>query len=137
MSALPNASSPHVQEMADQDANYLDAYSVCLQCEQSATNANQLRYVRILGFLLLNAPSREIRSEVTMCIHSCKDSADLFDFGASIEQYLIVPCGFSVCHSTFCTSICLASFQSGSTKDERRHPAITHQDALLSSLGIR
>ena len=136
MPALPETSSSQVKGMADQDANYLRAYNVCLQYEKSATNADELRFVRILGFLLLNAPSRGIRSEVTKCIHSRRDDAGLFDFGAFIERYLIVPCGLSVFHSTFCMSICTPYFQSR-TKDERRCPAITHQDPRSRSLGTR
>jgi hypothetical protein len=53
--------------------------------------------VRILGFLLLNAPNWNIRSEVSKCIHSCEDSSDLTDAGAFFELYLILPCEFSVC----------------------------------------
>jgi hypothetical protein len=136
MPALPETSSSQVKEMADQDANYLSAYNVCLQYEKSAANADELRFVRILGFLLLNVPSRDIRSEVTKCIHSRRDDAGLFDFGAFIEQYLIVPCGSSVFLSTFCTSIC-TPFQSRRTKNERRCPAITHQDPRSRSLGTR
>ena len=137
MPALPETSSSQVKEMADQDANYLSGYNVCLEYEKSARNADELRFVRILGFLLLNAPTRDIRSEVTKCIHSRRDDAGLFDFGAFIEQHLIVPCGSSVFHFTFCTSICIPSYQSRRTKDERRCPAITHQDPRPKSLGTR
>ena len=137
MSALPKTDSPQVQDMAKQDANYLSAYEVCLQYEESATNANQLRHVRILGFLLLNASSRGVRSEVTKCIHSRKEDAGLFHLGAFFERYFIVPCEFPVCRSTPCSAPIFTSVQSRSIKDEHRNPAITRQGPLSRSLEIR
>ena len=138
MSALPKTDSPQVQDMAKEDANYLSAYEVCLQYEESATNANQLRHVRILGFLLLNAPSRGVRSEVTKCIHSRKDDAGLFHLGAFFERYFIVPCEFPVCHFySLLRAPIFTSVQSRSIKDEHRNPAITRQDPLSRSLEIR
>ena len=120
MPALPKTDSPQVQEMAEQDANYLNAYNVCLEHESSTTNANQLRYVRILGFLLLNAPSRGIRSEVAKCIHSYDNDPGLFDLGAFFERYFILPCGFSVCHSTLCPPVLFSVFSV--KKDKGRTP---------------
>jgi hypothetical protein len=123
--------------MADQNPNYLSAYNACIQFEVTATNENELRWVRILGFLLLNAPNRAIRDEVTKSIHSRRDDGGIYTFGEFIEQRFIAVCGFSVFHSTLCASICLPSFQSRRTKDERRCPAITHQDPLSTLLGTR
>ena len=98
--ALPKTNSSQVQQMANEDPNYLSAYRVCLQYEvELAENENKLRHVRILGFLLLNAPTRGVRFEVTKHIHSCRDRSELVRLGASLELYFILPCEFSVCNS--------------------------------------
>jgi hypothetical protein len=95
---LPKSDSAEVHRIASESPNYLSAYNVCLQHEEDlAKFENKLRHVRILGFLLLNAPNRGIRHEVTLCIHSCKNSSDLLTgLGAFFELYLILPCEFSV-----------------------------------------
>ena len=125
MSALPKTDSPQVQDMTKEDDDYLSAYNVCLQYEASATNANQLRHVRILGFLLLNAPSSGIRSEVTNCIHSRKDDAGLFDLGVCFERHFIVPCEFSACHSIPYVPIFVSSVKryKGRTPKSSDHPS--------------
>jgi hypothetical protein len=55
--------------------------------------------VRILGFLLLNEPNRDVHIEVTKCILSCEDDSDLVNLGSFFERYVILPCEFFVCHS--------------------------------------
>ncbi|KAH9955466.1 hypothetical protein BC827DRAFT_1347593 [Russula dissimulans] len=92
ITALPQTDSPQVQQMANQDPNYLSAYNVCLRCEeQFAANENKIRYIRILGYLLLHAPDRVVRSEVTRCIHSCQSDDDLATLGSFFELYFILP----------------------------------------------
>lgn len=96
---LPKVDSPEVQRIADEDSGDLSAYNICLDYEEElAAFEDKLRYVRILGFLLLHAPNQGVRSEVTKCIHSRKPSSDLTDVGAFFERNVILPCGFSVCH---------------------------------------
>jgi len=87
--ALLKADSLRVQQMANEDPNYLSAYDICLRCEeQFAADENKLRYIRILGYLLLNAPDRAVRSEVTRCIHSRRqDDSDLANLGFFFERY--------------------------------------------------
>ncbi|KAH9952476.1 hypothetical protein BC827DRAFT_1159734 [Russula dissimulans] len=64
--ALQRTDTLQVQQMENQDRNYLNAYNICLRCkEQFAVDEDKLRYVRILGYLLLHAPDRAVRSEVT------------------------------------------------------------------------
>ena len=93
--ALPKTNSPQVQQIADEDPNYLSAYRICLQYEiELAVDEDKLRHLRILGFLLLNAPHRGVRSEVVRSIHSRKRDSDLVSFGALLERYLLLPCGF-------------------------------------------
>ncbi|KAG6371938.1 hypothetical protein JVT61DRAFT_8949 [Boletus reticuloceps] len=98
---LPKVDSPEVQHIADKDPDNLSAYNICLNYEEElAAFKDKLCYVRILGFLLLHAPNRGVRSEVTKCIHSRKHwhSSDLADVGAFFERNVIVPCEFSICH---------------------------------------
>jgi len=90
--ALPKANTLPVQQMANEDPNYLSAYNICLLHEEElAANANKLRCIRILGYLLLNAPNRAVRSEINRCIHSRQDDSELVDFGALFERHVILP----------------------------------------------
>ena len=92
---LPKVDSPEVQRIADGDSDSLSAYNICLNYEEElAELKDKLRYVRILGFLLLHAPNRGVRSEVTKCIHTRKHS--LTDVGAFFERHVILPCEFSI-----------------------------------------
>ena len=96
---LPTVDSPEVQRIAEEDSDNLSAYNICLSYEEElAAFEGKLRHVRILGFLLLHAPNRGVRSEVTKCIHSRKDSSDLTDVGAFFERNVILPCEFSIYH---------------------------------------
>ncbi|KAN0091134.1 hypothetical protein V8E55_004700 [Tylopilus felleus] len=88
---LPKVDSPEVQCIVE-DSDDLSAYNICLNHEEKlAASKDKLRYVRILGFLLLHAPNRGVRSEVTKCIHSRKNSSDLTDVGAFFERHVILP----------------------------------------------
>ncbi|KAI9509931.1 hypothetical protein F5148DRAFT_1011536 [Russula earlei] len=90
--ALPKIDSPLVQHVASEDPNYLSAYNVCLNHEEAfAAYENKLRYVRILGFLVLYAPNWTVRHEVVKCIHSRKNESDLTDVGRFFECYVIIP----------------------------------------------
>ncbi|KAG6373925.1 hypothetical protein JVT61DRAFT_6081 [Boletus reticuloceps] len=89
---LPKVDSPEVQRIAHEDPNNLSAYQLCLKYEEELVAfEDKLRYVRIIGFLLLHAPNRVVRSEVTHCIHSCEHGSDLSDVGAYFERNVIVP----------------------------------------------
>ncbi|KAN0082941.1 hypothetical protein V8E55_008736 [Tylopilus felleus] len=91
LTPLPKVDSPEVKLILS-DSNNLSVYNICLNYEEElAAFKNKLRYVRILGFLLLHAPNRGVRSEVTKCIHSCKDGSDLTDVGAFFERNVILP----------------------------------------------
>jgi hypothetical protein len=59
--------------------------------------ASKLRCVRILGFLLLNAPNQDVRIEVTKSILSCEDGSELVDLGSFFERYVILPCELVLC----------------------------------------
>jgi len=122
MPALPAIEDPQVQRMASEDAK---AYLVCLEYEKEfATIAGKLRCVRVLGFLLLYAPNRDVRIEVTKCILSCEDDNDLVNLDSFFERYVILPCEFFVCHSLYAKSMSRL-VQLRSTKVERQVPANT------------
>ncbi|KAN0074642.1 hypothetical protein V8E55_011691 [Tylopilus felleus] len=80
---LPKVDSPEVQGIVDEDSDDLSAYNICLNYEEElAAFEDKLRYVRILGFLLLHAPIG--------CIHSRNPSSDLTDVGAFFERNVIL-----------------------------------------------
>lgn len=130
--SLPEVHSPQVQRIADEDPNYLSAYNICLKYEKEfAAFKDKLRSVRILGFLLLHAPSRGVRSEVTKCIHSRQDSSNLTGVGAFFERYVIWPCESSIC-LLYSLHVNLSSLvQSRSTEAERRNRVNTPQGPPL------
>ncbi|KAH9969159.1 hypothetical protein BC827DRAFT_318865 [Russula dissimulans] len=98
--SLPKTDSLQVQQMANEDPNYLTVYNLCLRCEnQFAADENKLCCIRLLGYLLLNAPNQSIRSELTRCIQSCQDDNNLSDLGSFCRLYFVFPCGFSGCRS--------------------------------------
>ncbi len=132
MPALPKADSSLVQGMADQYADFLSAYNVCLEYEKEvATDADKPRYIRILGFLLLYAPSYAVRTEVARSIHSRGDDNVLAELGAFFERNVIVPCKFLRLPLGFRMPIRL--IQSRSTEVEHQNPVTTHQGLPLRS----
>ncbi|KAI0298233.1 hypothetical protein BC826DRAFT_1103163 [Russula brevipes] len=89
MPTLPTIDDPQVQHLSKEDAK---AYLVCLTYEKEyAMIASNLRCVRILGFLLLNAPNQDVRIEVTKSILSCGDGSSLVDLGSFFERNVILP----------------------------------------------
>ena len=119
------------------------AYLLCLKCEKEfATIAGKLRSVRILGFLLLNAPNQDVRIEVTKCILSCKDDSDLVNLGSFFERSVILPCEFSVfpshslhAKSTFRLS-CLVKKFKGRTPCSSEHPSRPSFEAVKKQVKV-
>jgi hypothetical protein len=92
---LPPATSPEVTAWAEYEPSTLSAYYVCLEYESKlATSEDRVRLMRLLGYLLLHAPRRTIRSEVATWIHLRKPGSDLTDPGFSFESHVIVACEF-------------------------------------------
>jgi hypothetical protein len=88
---LPPATSSQVQALSEYE---LSAYNICLLFENQLATVQSVRFVRLLGYLLLCAPNRSVRSEVAKCIHSRSNQSDLTDIGRSFESYVIVACEF-------------------------------------------
>jgi hypothetical protein len=92
---LPPPTSPDVAAWAEYEPGTLKAYSACLEYESKlVTSEDRVRLVRLLGYLLLYAPRRTIRSKVANWIHSRKPGSDLADLGEFFETHVIVACEF-------------------------------------------
>lgn len=92
MSNLPPANSPEASQLGP---NELSAYRVCLTFQHQAT-AKALIHARILGYLILHAPTENARHEVVKTIHSCNNDFFLLSkLGQSFIDYYIRPCTFS------------------------------------------
>jgi hypothetical protein len=93
MSSLPLVNSP---EAARLGPNELSAYRVCLAFQEQATEKNLIIHARILGYLILHAPTANARHEIVKAIHSCNnDFKVLSKLGQSFIDYYIRPCKFS------------------------------------------
>lgn len=76
---LPNTASPEVQRLAYEEPDSFSAYRTCLRF---LATTERVRFVRILGYLLIHAPNRAVRVKVANCIHSPNDQSNLTDLGA-------------------------------------------------------
>jgi len=92
MTALPPAGSEKVGNL---EPNALSAYNVCLDFERAAaskTDIDTLR-ARVLGYLIIYAPSIHAHHEVIKMIHSCSQQYDtLSELGRYFVDYFIRPC---------------------------------------------
>jgi hypothetical protein len=93
MTALPPASSEKVGNL---EPNALSAYNVCLDFERAAaakTDIDATRHARVLGYLILYAPSVHAHHEVIKEIHSCAQKYDtLSELGQYFMDYFLRPC---------------------------------------------
>jgi hypothetical protein len=92
MTALPPAGSEQVGNL---EPNALSAYNFCLDFECAAaakTDIDAIR-ARVLGYLILHAPSIHARHEVIKVIHSCAQKYDtLSELGQYFIDSFIRPC---------------------------------------------
>jgi len=94
MTALPPADP---RQIGNLEPNALSAYNVCLDFERDAKIDNDAIRARVLGCLILHAPSLHARHEVVKVIHSCAQNYDaLSELGHSFIDYFIHPCKFAV-----------------------------------------
>jgi hypothetical protein len=74
------------------EGSALSAYNVCLDFQSKAPDDDVIR-ARVLGYLILNAPSATAQHEVVKVIHSCKhDFRTLSELGETFINYFIRPC---------------------------------------------
>lgn len=73
------------------------AYDVCLKYEQELDSANDRRWIRILGCLLLYAHKNSARVYLANSILCIKDDPlVLVMLGQLVERHVILPCEFSL-----------------------------------------
>lgn len=84
--ALPIAKETPLED------NALSAYNICLHFQSNATDDDVIR-ARVLGYLILHAPSATAQHEVVKVIHSSKhDFKTLSELGQTFINYFIRPC---------------------------------------------
>jgi hypothetical protein len=93
--------------------NVTSAYNVCVDFESWATTEQSRIHARVLGYLIIHAPSVTAAHEVAKLIHSCAhDFQTLSDLGSFIE-YFIRTCKFICFHSALSVDANLAPSQEG------------------------
>lgn len=79
------------------DLPALSAYNICLALENVATSDDSRIHARILGYLILHAPSSIARAEIVNVIHSyAQDENTLLALGEHFLLHLICPCKFAI-----------------------------------------
>jgi hypothetical protein len=82
-------------ESAGLHPNIISAYNVCLDFESWATTDQSRIRARVLGYLIIHAPSVAAAHEVVNVIHSCAhEFQDLSDLGDTFIDYFIRLCKF-------------------------------------------
>ncbi|KAK2461245.1 hypothetical protein APHAL10511_006772 [Amanita phalloides] len=84
---------PSVKEIKlDHLPNALSAYNVCLAFEKEANTEQSRLHARILGYLIIHAPSSTALAEIVKVIHSCaQDHKTLSGLGESFLIWFIRP----------------------------------------------
>ena len=136
MPPLPKVDSA-LESRLSLDPHLISAYRICLKHEEELTSEDQVRRVRILGFLLLYTTKDNVRVYLTKSIFSCKDDLEmLVHLGRFIEQNVILPCEFSFGYSfPVYLSMLSCLVQSGSIGVEPRRPAPIYQGLLSRNTG--
>ncbi|KDQ49734.1 hypothetical protein JAAARDRAFT_212033 [Jaapia argillacea MUCL 33604] len=94
---MPSALPPDAAERCHLDSNATTAYQTCIAFEQHVTTTTtagelELVYARILGYLIIYAPSLPARHEVVKVIQSCeRDFEALSELGECFFDYFIRP----------------------------------------------
>ncbi|TFK53832.1 hypothetical protein OE88DRAFT_1656202 [Heliocybe sulcata] len=77
--------------------NAISAYNTCLHSEKTVSSQQDLISARVLGYLLLHAPSDEALAEVAITIHSCdQDTVRLCALGEAFVHCFIRACEYIV-----------------------------------------
>jgi hypothetical protein len=87
MPALPSARD--ITSKLDHQPNALSAYNVCLAFEKEATTEQSRLHARILGYLVLHAPSLNALAEIVKVIHTCaQDHNTLSELGELFGSFV-------------------------------------------------
>ncbi|KAF8349100.1 hypothetical protein F5887DRAFT_879149 [Amanita rubescens] len=83
---------PEKDAKLDHLPNALSAYRICRTLESNATSDQDCIYARILGYLILHAPTPLALAEVIRVIHSCgQDENNLSNLGKCFFNWYIRP----------------------------------------------
>ncbi|KAF8415091.1 hypothetical protein L210DRAFT_3588019 [Boletus edulis BED1] len=84
---------PTAQEAKFYDRhNALGAYNICHALENQVTTDESRMHARILGYLILHAPSSTAQAEIVRAIHSCaQDERTLLALGKCFRLWFIIP----------------------------------------------
>jgi hypothetical protein len=130
MTALPKATETQLT------GNALSAYNVCLHLEEiaEAKTGKELIQARVLGYLIICAPSTTAVSELVNVIESCNNDPDkLFGLGKCFINYYIRPCKSLQAHFPLETQVVHLNHQSRNLRGVQRQPPLTTQvDPLLT-----
>ena len=86
---LPRGDSS-LQSIFALDNASLDAYDVCIELEDKASDEEELRNARLLGYLILYAPSSAARYEIVKTIHSCSgEKEDLQELSTLYMDFFV------------------------------------------------
>ncbi|KAF8227805.1 hypothetical protein L208DRAFT_1365677 [Tricholoma matsutake] len=89
---MPNLPPADRSEAAQLGLNALSAYRVCLAFQQQVTEKPLITHARILGYLILHAPTENARHEIVKAIHSCNNDFNVLSkLGQSFIDYYIRP----------------------------------------------
>ena len=87
------------------EGNPLSAYNVCLAFEEHAKDDKTIIRARLLGYLIIYAPTPNAQQEIAKEIHSCHhDFATLSNLAEHFVNYYVRPCKFSTQSSRVETS---------------------------------
>ncbi|THH28676.1 hypothetical protein EUX98_g5526 [Antrodiella citrinella] len=68
----------------------LTAYDKCFQCERATDLPDHIRFARIIGYLLILAPTARVRIEIAKWVNKCGEiDEDVYAVGEFIQTYLI------------------------------------------------
>jgi len=126
MIPLPPATQSNIVDLGP---NVLSAYDVILDFERNAKTSKDALHARILGYLILHAPSNDARHEVIRVIDLCSQTHDtLSGLGQYFLDHFIHPCELST-RITWQNEL-NRNFQSRNSKNIRQYlrkiPALLH-----------
>jgi hypothetical protein len=117
---------PPIEDLqsVDFNPNALSAYNICIDLERRATTEQSRIHARVLGYLIIHAPSVTALHEVVKVIHSyARDFQSLFDLGESFINYFIRPCKFSIRYYPSTPTLRLVKKAKGRTPATSDHPS--------------
>jgi len=80
---LPPATQPNI---ADHEPNVLSAYNTILEFERNAKTRRDALHARILGYLILLAPSIDVLNEMVKVVDLCSQTHDTL---SGLGQYFL------------------------------------------------